>query len=152
MVSWLRGALHGGLWLVAIGLVWVTVWSYGGINRKLTNRLSVYKGRVLYFEHPRVDEERTNEALYTLGVIDVFVQDWWALPLYKHRPADGVLRVDLPLVYPALLCALGGGWMSVGWVRRRRRHARGGCPGCGYPLEGMGWPVCPECGRDLSGA
>jgi hypothetical protein len=147
-MMWVKGALHAGLWLSALGLVWLTAWSYGGINRKITNRLSVYHGRVLYLEHPTVDEPR-DEALYTFGVVDVIAKDWWALPVYKRNPQTQMVRVDLPLVYPAILCALGGGWMTLGWVRRRRRASNGGCPGCGYPLEGMGWPVCPECGVDL---
>lgn len=46
------------------------------------------------------------------------------------------------MVHWLLLCVPIG---SVVWVRKRRRRARGLCPGCAYPV-GVS-PRCTECGR-----
>jgi len=42
---------------------------------------------------------------------------------------------------------------APGWIastRRQRRLARGRCPQCGYPIDGLPGRVCPECGAPWS--
>ncbi len=65
----------------------------------------------------------------------------------------------LPLGYlhnAAALLVLGGFACSLLWVgdawrseTRRDRLRRGLCAGCGYPMDGLREPVCPECGERL---
>lgn len=54
------------------------------------------------------------------------------------------------------LIVAGVGCYSFGWLRdvgrealERQRLARGQCPTCAYPFEGLRSPVCPECGDRL---
>lgn len=51
-----------------------------------------------------------------------------------------VVPVAMLLVFP-LTAYLRGPWL------RRRRMRRGQCPDCGYDLQGLTEPRCPECGR-----
>lgn len=84
--------------------------------------------------------------------IDHLLAVHWGIPLRPHAGWDE-LPVLLPLrpmwrgvalntlFYGALSAALAEGCMLH---RRRRRAARGLCPGCAYPVGSSG--ICPECG------
>ncbi|HEV8291803.1 MAG TPA: hypothetical protein VGP94_07750 [Tepidisphaeraceae bacterium] len=63
----------------------------------------------------------------------------------------GFLIVTVPYwllaIFTAILPAIVGAQLAGG-VRRRRRIARGMCPGCGYDLRASSG-ICPECGTKV---
>lgn len=44
----------------------------------------------------------------------------------------------------SFVLAVGRSLLNASKANRRRRRSK--CPACGYPLTGLGSPVCPECG------
>lgn len=54
----------------------------------------------------------------------------------------------LPLWAPLVLSLVGLGWWyyAQGPRRRELRRRQGRCQNCGYPLQGLDVPRCPECG------
>lgn len=48
------------------------------------------------------------------------------------------------------MVAAGAGLASATWRQRKRRILAGVCPGCEYPLRGLGVERCPECGLMLT--
>ncbi len=65
------------------------------------------------------------------------------LPCVRRTSAGAIDAVEVPLVWPAALCAV-----AAYVVRRRGRIPAGHCM-CGYDLRGNTSGVCPECGRKV---
>jgi hypothetical protein len=64
------------------------------------------------------------------------------LPIWPGLLAD-------TLFYALLFAAL---HQLTAYARRARRRRRNRCAACGYDLQGLNAPTCPECGRALSPA
>lgn len=93
----------------------------------------------------------------------VFVEYWRDANHLSHAPSPhrgplsfglhrfvGAWQFSAPL-WPLPLALFGVSW----WMHRRATRARrwvsqDRCPSCGYPLEGLVAPACPECGSKLS--
>jgi hypothetical protein len=67
------------------------------------------------------------------------------LPLHPYWP--GLLANTL--FYALLFATL---HQLAAYARRARRRRRNRCTACGYDLQGLNAPTCPECGRALSPA
>lgn len=72
---------------------------------------------------------------------------WWDSPEFSQSGGSNGpgTRIELPLVYPAILMLIGSAWLFR--ANRRKLHP-GHCQSCNYNLAGLVHPTCPECGNE----
>lgn len=102
----------------------------------------------------------TADEQLTLGLL----ADWF--DAYGESLAASMIRTNTTTVHRTLisgyifntiwLALLGVTVYSFGWLRdigreslARQRLARGQCPSCAYPFDGLPTRICPECGEEL---
>lgn len=72
---------------------------------------------------------------------------WWERPMFSQSGGTNGpgTRIELPLVYPAILMLI---WSVLLFRANRRKHRPDHCPSCNYNLTGLVHPTCPECGNE----